>query len=116
MTDDTDKAARCRQEDHPSGALPPLDPGKSPNGSPDCHGDTVTEPPARQANRRPSCKTCRYWVRISAEDGECRRFPPRPVSVRSDDHGATRPDWPQTSWMTWCGGFEPRFREETDHA
>jgi hypothetical protein len=57
------------------------------------------------------CQTCRFWHEIRKDYGECRRLPPPPIQVRSDDVAATtrlRTLWPVTQDIDFCGEFSAR--------
>lgn len=51
---------------------------------------------------RPTCETCPFWVRSSANDqvlGECRRFPP---NLHVEPY-FNRGFWRNTHQTDWCG-------------
>ena len=51
-----------------------------------------------------TCSRCRYWHRLEANpnQGECRRYAPRPDAFESIHMMAT---WPITNEHDWCGEF-----------
>lgn len=73
----------------------------------------MSEPEAR-ADR---CKTCRYWHNPEpedAEDGQCRRYAPRPVVDTSKDETDTIVAWPMVMRVDWCGEWAPLPVQQTE--
>ena len=64
---------------------------------------TATGPQAR-------CRRCRHWSPLAGnpEQGECRRFAPRPA-VSSSVHMLA--SWPVTNGDDWCGEFVARPKD-----
>jgi hypothetical protein len=59
-----------------------------------------------------SCGNCRFWLSKQADEGECRRYAPRPtLRPREDEEGTVLPlfaYFPQMFEDEWCGEFQPR--------
>lgn len=54
------------------------------------------------------CRTCRFFLARTAEDGECRGGFPTPVYVES----IVRPGvWPTVRVDAWCGQHRPAAEE-----
>jgi hypothetical protein len=64
-----------------------------------------------------NCETCRFWDRLHADYGDCRRHAPRPI-LEGDTHkwwkyGDTEPRdyatiWPTAGRLEWCGEHQPK--------
>jgi hypothetical protein len=65
--------------------------------------------PVQDHERDPSscCVSCRHWQRIDTNpnQGECRRYAPRPEAFESIHMMAA---WPITNVDDWCGEFSER--------
>lgn len=51
-----------------------------------------------QAPTDQGCQHCRWWRKINAVIGECRRMPPHPADNLEDPRW-----WPVTKRDDWCG-------------
>lgn len=63
---------------------------------------------------RPVCETCRHWVRLDRERGECRRYAPTPEMLGAlgmlNGYRAHETVWPSTADADRCGDWK-----ETSH-
>ncbi len=56
-----------------------------------------------------TCKTCLWWIRMNASEGECHRHAPVPIvgmreAEEPDNFGAY---WPETGEDDFCGEWNP---------
>jgi len=65
----------------------------------------VTVVPDREATGDRHCSRCLYWRLLDANpnQGECRRYAPKPDAFESIHMMAT---WPITNIEDWCGEFK----------
>lgn len=64
------------------------------------------------------CGTCKYWVLLSQHgDGACRRYPPRPFLIQTNDGYSAISHYPALSEDRWCGEYSAKLylRDEVPH-
>ena len=55
-----------------------------------------------------TCDTCDFYLRINNIYGECRRYPPRDVSIKTDGFGQIMivEKIPHVTASYWCGEWQ----------